>query len=76
MPNLDPKTKEMVAIAASVAGNCIPCLRYHFEQALKEGCTKEEIQEVLEVSNMVKQRPINEINRTALSLLQNVEKRG
>jgi AhpD family alkylhydroperoxidase len=69
MPELDPKTKEMVAIAASVAGNCIPCLRYHFGKAVEAGCTKQEIQEVIEIANMVKQRPIGEINKVAVQML-------
>ena len=59
----------MVAIAASIAGNCIPCLKYHFAEAVKQGCTKQEIQEIIEISNMVKQRPIDEINKLTIKLL-------
>lgn len=68
MHTLDPKTREMVAIAASIAGNCIPCLKYHYAEAIKLGCAKEEIQEILEIANMVKQRPVDEINKLAVQL--------
>ena len=44
MSRLDAKTKELTAIAASVAGNCIPCLKYDFNEAVKENCTKREIE--------------------------------
>ena len=73
MSELDSKTKEMIAIGASIAGNCIPCLRYHFKEAVKQGCTKQEIREVFEISNIVKQRPINEINKLFIQLLENKE---
>lgn len=69
MAELDAKTKELVAIAASVAGNCIPCLKYHFSAAVKESCTKQEIAEAIEIAKMVKQRPIDDINKLAIQLL-------
>jgi len=74
MAELDTKTKEMVALAASVAGNCIPCLRHHFQEAIKANCTKQEIQEVIEIANMVKQRPAQLINEAAAGLMQRVKK--
>jgi len=69
MAELDAKTKELVAIATSVAGNCIPCLKYHFGAAIKESCTKQEIAEAIEIANMVKQRPIGDINELVIQLL-------
>ena len=56
MPALDMKTMEMIALSASVAANCAPCLKYHFAEAIKHGCTAEEIQEIVTVANMVKQK--------------------
>ena len=53
---LDPKTRELAAVAASVAGNCTPCLKYHLAEAAKNGCTKEEVQEVMELADMIKKR--------------------
>src|SRR3990170_1149949 len=42
---LDRKTKELVAIAASLAAKCQGCLEGHIKKALKLGATKEEISE-------------------------------
>ena len=69
MTDLDAKTKELVAIAASVAGNCIPCLKYHFDAAIKENCTKQEIAEAIEIAKTIKQRPIGDINELTIQLL-------
>ncbi|MCL6591829.1 MAG: carboxymuconolactone decarboxylase family protein [Firmicutes bacterium] len=67
---LDPKTRELAAVAASAAGNCMPCLRYHFAEAKKNGCTEEELSEVIEAAKMIKNRPITEIEKIAGQLLE------
>ena len=43
---LDRKTKELVAIAASLAAKCQGCLEGHIKKALKFGATREEISRV------------------------------
>lgn len=58
---LDEKTRELIAIGASVAGNCMPCLRYHFAEAVKWGCSINEIREAVDLAKRVKERPINDI---------------
>lgn len=69
MAELDLKTKEMVAMAAAIAGNCIPCLKYHAAEAIKAGCTSGEMREVVRIAKMVKQVPIDEIDKTIVELL-------
>ncbi len=44
---LDSKTKELLAVAISVAVRCDPCITYHVEGARKHGATREEICETL-----------------------------
>ncbi|MHC4865542.1 MAG: carboxymuconolactone decarboxylase family protein, partial [Planctomycetota bacterium] len=35
-PNiLDGKTKELIALACSVMADCIPCIQYHYDKAVK-----------------------------------------
>lgn len=68
--SLNTQQRELIAIGASVAGNCLPCLRYHFAEAVKAGCTLEGITEAIELSKMVKQRPIKDIYHLADELLQ------
>jgi AhpD family alkylhydroperoxidase len=47
---LDRKTKELVAIAASLACHCKGCLEGHIKKALKTGATKEEISETIAIT--------------------------
>jgi AhpD family alkylhydroperoxidase len=50
---LDRKTKELVAIAASLASHCKGCLEGHIKKALKFGATKEELSETIAITNAV-----------------------
>ena len=47
---LDGKTKELIAIGASVMADCIPCIEYHFSAAIKKGATVDEIREAFAIS--------------------------
>ncbi len=44
---LDKKTKELIAMALSVAARCDPCLGFHAEALVKLGCTRAELEEAL-----------------------------
>jgi len=67
---LDARTRELVAVGAAIAGNCLPCLRHHFTEARKQGCSLEEIKEAIELSKMVRERPIQDIYRIASNLIR------
>jgi AhpD family alkylhydroperoxidase len=45
--SLDGKTKELVALAISVAMRCAPCVAYHAEGAVKQGASRDEVAETL-----------------------------
>jgi AhpD family alkylhydroperoxidase len=47
---LDRKTKELVAIGASLAAHCQGCLQGHVKKALKFGATREEIGEAIAIA--------------------------
>jgi AhpD family alkylhydroperoxidase len=47
---IDRKTKELIAIAASLAAKCQGCLEGHIKKALKFGATREEISEAIAVA--------------------------
>lgn len=47
---LDRKTKELVAIGASLAAKCQGCLEGHVKKALKFGATREEISEAIAIA--------------------------
>ena len=47
---LPKKTKELIAVGISVAGNCESCMQWHIEQAAKAGASMREILEAVEVA--------------------------
>lgn len=51
---LDEKTKELIAVGASITAHCQPCLEYHSKKALEFGSDAEEIAEAIEKGNRVR----------------------
>lgn len=47
---LDRKTKELIALALSVAARCEPCIGFHMQTLVKLGVTRQEIDETLGVT--------------------------
>jgi AhpD family alkylhydroperoxidase len=47
MDDMDLKTVELVAIAASVAGHCQPCFEHHLEKAKGLGVDEEDIRKAV-----------------------------
>ena len=47
---IDRKTKELIAIAASLGYQCEGCLEGHIQKALGHGATKEEISESIAIT--------------------------
>ena len=45
---LDEKTRELIAVGASVSAHSQPCLEYHRKKALESGSDGEEIAEEIE----------------------------
>jgi AhpD family alkylhydroperoxidase len=66
---MDEKTKELVAVGAAVAGNCIPCLEWHYKKCIELGIPKDEIKEAIELAKIVKNVPIKKISELAQTLL-------
>jgi AhpD family alkylhydroperoxidase len=44
---LDPKTKELIALAISVAIRCDDCIGFHVKAAIESGATRAEVTEAL-----------------------------
>jgi AhpD family alkylhydroperoxidase len=47
---LDRKTKELIAIAASLTAKCQGCLEGHLKKALKHGASRDEISEAIAIA--------------------------
>ncbi|MFA5312689.1 MAG: carboxymuconolactone decarboxylase family protein [Methanomassiliicoccales archaeon] len=50
---MDERTKELVAISASIAGHCQPCFKHHFTKARELGISMEEIREVAGLASRI-----------------------
>ncbi len=61
--NLDPKTKELIALAVSAVNGCQYCVEAHRAMALKAGVKEEEITGALEVAAMMS--AFNNFNKAA-----------
>ena len=59
---LDIKTKELVALGASVAVNCHLCLQNHINKALQAGLTEPEIKYAIEVGITVRSGAANRMD--------------
>ena len=49
---LDEKTKELIAVGASITANCHPCIKYHVGKAREMEIAEDEIQQAIEVGKM------------------------
>lgn len=57
METLNPRERELVALGASLASNCIPCVTYHSAKASKLGLSPAQIAEAIELADKVRQVP-------------------
>lgn len=67
---LDIKTKELVAVGAALAGNCLPCLEWHYNKCIELGISKNDIKEALEMAKKVKEVPVKKIYELSDNLIQ------
>ena len=51
---MDSNTKELVAIAAAIAGKCQPCFAYHFKQAQDLGIPADQIREAIQLAKDIR----------------------
>ena len=52
---MDEKIKELIALGASVACNCHPCVKFHTDKAQKMGIDPAEIKMAYAAGKMVRQ---------------------
>ena len=61
----DEKTKELIAIGASITANCHPCLDYHVTKARELGIGSDEISQAIEVGKQVRRGASAKTDRLA-----------
>jgi len=67
---LDRKTKELIAIGASLATHCDGCLEGHIKKALKYGATREELSETIAITMGVNAAAIVDLTDKAAERLR------
>ena len=65
----DDKMTELVAIGASVAANCHPCVKYHVNKAREIGVDKEDIAEAISVGKMVRKGAAGKMDELTSEIL-------
>jgi len=50
---MDEKTRELIGIAASIAGHCRPCFQYHFKQAKTLNIPMIDLEETIEFAKSI-----------------------
>jgi AhpD family alkylhydroperoxidase len=69
MANLSNTERELVAIGAAIASNCVPCAQFHIAEAKKFGLTDSQIVEAVRMADKVRQVPAQKVLKVALALL-------
>ncbi len=65
MSMLDERIRELIALGASVAANCVSCLEYHLAKARDAGAGPGEIAEAIETGRLVREGAARKLDRVA-----------
>lgn len=60
---MDNRTKELIAVGASLTANCQPCLKYHVSKAREHGAAEDDIAEAIEVARMVRKGAMSKMDQ-------------
>lgn len=66
----DKRTVELIALGASVAVNCQPCLQFHINEALKVGITELEIKEAIQVGRTVRKGAAHKMDQFVSTIME------
>lgn len=70
LSGLSNRDKELVALGAAIASNCVPCVEYHIPQARNVGLSDSELSEAVELADEVRRVPADKVLQTARALLE------
>ena len=76
MSHLTLQQRELAAIGASLASNCIPCIKYHIQKGREAGLTDGAIAEAIEVADTVRQVPARKVREAATAALGHDSRRA
>lgn len=67
---MDERTKELIAIGASVGAHCQPCLTYHVEKAREMGIAEEDIRAAVDTGHMVEKGAMSAMRKFSANVLE------
>ncbi len=59
---LTPEEQELVAVAAAIAGTCLPCLKHHYAKAAELGISPERLKAAAAIARGVRSTPEKHID--------------
>jgi AhpD family alkylhydroperoxidase len=65
----DDRTKELIAVGASIAANCQSCVEYHVAKAAELGLGPDEVSQAVDVGRMVRRGAAAKVDKVAEGLL-------
>jgi AhpD family alkylhydroperoxidase len=65
---MDERTKELIAIGASIGAHCQPCLTYHVEKARELGAN-EDIRAAIETGHMVEKGAMSAMKKFSAGII-------
>lgn len=68
MNELSFRDRELVALGAALASNCVPCIEYHVAESRKAGLSDAEIDQALALADKIRQVPARKVLETAKQL--------
>ncbi|OPY56588.1 MAG: Carboxymuconolactone decarboxylase family protein [Methanosaeta sp. PtaU1.Bin112] len=73
---MDENTKELIAIGASLAAHCQPCLKFHIDKARKLGICDDEIDKAIAVGRMIQKGAMSATDKFAEYVLIGLESKS
>jgi AhpD family alkylhydroperoxidase len=70
MSELNDRERELVAIGAAIASNCVPCIEHHVPEARKAGLGDGQITEAIRIADMVRRVPARKVLQAARASLE------
>ena len=67
MTELSSRERELVALGAALASNCVPCIEYRVPAARKAGLSDSQIEEAVRLAEKVRQVPARMVLESALA---------
>ena len=62
---LNLRERELVALGAALASNCVPCIEYHVPKAREAGLSDAEIHAAIELADKIRQVPARKVLEAA-----------